>query len=107
MNDTRTRGIMVYPMPEAVTGGYDAYALLVREDGDVRMVHSEGVAYVVSEEKPWTWNDFSPACPSYSPADLITLAIQSPPVDLADWIRTFGHRLESNFHQIVGWSNDC
>lgn len=106
MND-RIRGIAVYPMPEQVTGPYEAYALIVREDGEVKMVHTEGVAYGVSAEKPWRWNDYREDCPTFTAHELINFAFYSPPVDLADWVRTFGARLESNFGQIVRWNSQA
>lgn len=101
----RTRGTVVYPMPEAVSGPYERYALLVREDGEMRMVHSEGVAYPVRDDKPWRWNDYRPV-QEFSPAELVVLAADVEPVDLADWIRVFGARLESNFAQILHWAKD-
>ncbi len=97
----RARGIHVYPMPEAVTGPYERYALLVREDGEMRMIHSEGVAYEVSADKPWRWNDHTPS-PYISREELIA-HIETDPVDLADWVRTFGARLENNFSLIRRW----
>jgi sugar/nucleoside kinase (ribokinase family) len=108
----RIRGIEVYPMPEAVGGPaiYGTYALLIREDGEARMVHSEGVAYSVTDDKPWRWNDYLADCPEFTVAQLITLAVGPEPiapVDLADWVRTFGARLESNFHQIVRWNSEA
>lgn len=101
---TRTRGVVVRPMPEEVSGPFDHYALCVREDGEVRMVHSEGVAYAVTDEKPWRWNDYSDTCPTFTPAELITMAFTAPAVDLADWVHVFGARLESNFGMIRRWA---
>lgn len=97
----RARGIYVYPMPEAVTGPYDRYALLVRADGEMRMVHTEGVAYSVTAEKPWRWNDYTPS-EAFTREELIA-HIEADPVDLADWVRTFGARLENNFYLIRSW----
>lgn len=85
-----------------ITGPGDSYALFVRPDGEMRMVHSEGVAYLVRTDKPWKWNDYNEECPSYGPEELLE-ARTDKEVDLADWIRTFGHRLESNFAQIAYW----
>lgn len=106
MND-RPRGIQVYPMPEPVSGPYEHYALLVREDGEMRMVHSEGVAYMVTTEVRWTWNDYSTEVPQFTKGELILIAVGVEPVDLADWIRVFGARLESNFAQISHWYNEA
>jgi hypothetical protein len=100
----RTRGLIGYVMTDPqVTGPTDSYAVFVRSDGAIRMVHSEGVAYLVTDEKPWRWNDYNEGCPSYAPADLLALTATAEQVDLADWIHTFGARLESNFHQIEAW----
>lgn len=103
----RTRGIQVYPMPEAVGGPpiFGVYALLVREDGEMRMVHREGVAYKVDAETPWRWNDYT-ECPTFTKGELILAAVGVEPVDLADWVRVFGSRLECNFHQIHHWAQD-
>lgn len=107
MSDNRVRGIMVCPMPPEVSGPYDAYALLMRADGELRMVHSEGVAYSVTADKPWRWNDYSDTCPTFTVSELVALAFNPQPVDLADWVRTFGARLESNFGQIVRWYREA
>jgi hypothetical protein len=103
-SDSRQRGVTLVPMPEAVNGpAADEYALLVRPDGAMRMVHYEGVAYEVTDEKPWRWNDYAP-CDVFSPEELRSLVEGiGERVDLADWVRVFGARLESNFWQIVGW----
>jgi hypothetical protein len=104
-SDNRQRGISLVPMPEAVNGPMgDEYALLVRSDGAMRMVHYEGVAYEVTDEKPWRWNDYAP-CDVFSPEELMrVVAGIEERVDLADWVRVFGARLESNFWQIVRWA---
>ena len=109
MND-RTRGIAVYPMTDPdVCGPYaeNVFALIIRNDGQVKMVHTEGVAYGVSADRPWRWNDYDANCPTFSAHELINRAFYVKPVDLADWVRTFGARLESNFGQIVRWNNDA
>lgn len=103
---TRNRGIMVYQMPSQVTGP-DAYALLVHPTKrEARMIHTEGVAYLVTPEKPWTWNDYNPKCPSFRYDELVDLitSLNITPVDLADWIRTHNHRLDSNFAQVYHWA---
>jgi hypothetical protein len=106
----RPRGVTVYPMPERVTGPFERYAVVFREVGGVteaRMVHSEGVSYLVTDDKPWVWNDYADDCPSYSVNDLRLVVLGGPDgVDLADWVRTFGARLESNFHQIHQWATE-
>lgn len=101
----RQRGILVTPMvDDEINGPIDRYALIVRPDGETRMVHYEGVSYLVTDEKPWRWTDYGD-CPTWTPAELAFQAEGLPTVDLADWVRTFGARLESNFSQIVWWFN--
>lgn len=102
---TRPRGVTVYPIKDpAVTGPFDHYALLVNKAGEVRMVHSEGVTYAVRDDKPWTWNDFDPACPKFTPTDLILATAGNETVDLADWVRTHNDRLECNFSLAYDWA---
>lgn len=104
MDNERPRGVMVFPMPEEVTGQIDHYALAIREsDSSLRMVHTEGVAYAVRDNKPWVWNDYDKDCKPFLPWHLIVLAAKVEPVDLADWVRTFGARLESNFGLVYRW----
>lgn len=101
--DTRQRGIMVYPMPEEVCGGYGQFALLVRADGEAKMVHTEGVAYGISAEKPWEIVRGR----EFTLLHLMRLALMVQSVDLADWVRVFGPRLESNFYLISSWYNEA
>lgn len=103
----RTRGVIVYPMPESVCGPYgNRYALLLRgSEGhlEARMVHTEGVSYIVTPDKPWRWDDYTPSEP-YSIEDLIGYVDPASAVDLADWVHVFGARLESNFGQVHWWA---
>lgn len=99
----RKQGVVGYIMTdEQITGPFDSYALFVREDGLTLMVHSEGVAYEVRDDKPWKWSDYRDNIPSYGPQELHLIAMreQATLVDLAEWVRTFGARLENNFHLI-------
>lgn len=108
--DERPRGVIGYRMPEEVCGPIDRYALFFRRSAEhgveIRMVHYEGVAYSVTREKPWKWTDFAPDAPSWNMAELMALASDTEAVDLADWVRTFGARLESNFAQIYDWATE-
>ena len=98
----RTRGIIGHVMPDKVTGrGYDKYLLVVRPDGKARMVHTEGVAYEVTPDKPWCWTDYSDTEKKWSLEELT--ALDTHTADLADWVRVFGSRLESNFRLIRSW----
>lgn len=105
----RPRGVLVYPMPEEVCGPFDRYALAVRDingELELRMVHTEGVAYLVKNDKPWTWNDYDPSQRLYTVEELMELVDSTVAVDLADWVRQFGARLESNFYQVYAWCNE-
>jgi hypothetical protein len=108
---------MVYPMPDEVNGPYgDRYALCIRDNDEgmeFRMVHYEGVAYVVDADRPWCWTDYDDSQPKFTTSDLFSMVAGSPAagidaldgVDLADWIRTFGDRLETNFSLVYQWAN--
>ena len=102
----RPRGILVWKMPSEVSGP-DSYALLVHPTkSEARMVHTEGVAYLVTPEKPWTHNDYDPECPSFTYTELLDLipSLEIAPTDLADWIRSHNARLDSNFAQVAHWA---
>ena len=99
----RTREVTGWVMPDEVTGdGWGNYLLVVRKDGEMRMIHTEGVAYSVTEDKPWTWTDYAP-CKEWTKEELLSLTTRCEEANLADWVRSFGSRLESNFYQIVRW----
>lgn len=114
----RPRGVQVYPMPEKVCGPFDRYALVLRDNGnglEARMVHTEGVAYLVTAEKDWCWNDYSTTERHWTLEELVAESVEvirlrvqagrDEAVDLADWVREFGHRLESNFVAVYQWAN--
>lgn len=103
---TRSRGITVYPMPEAVGGPpiFGVYALLTRHDGEVKMVHYEGVAYTVTDEKPWCWTDYDPSQPRFTPDELNEAIDPDTAVDLADWVRDHNARTAGNFSEIYYWA---
>jgi hypothetical protein len=106
--NSRPRGTVAYKMPEEVTGPFDSYALLVRDTAEgvqCRMVHTEGVAYLVTDEKPWVWNDYDKSVRPWTVPELLACITDDNEVDLADWVRTFGARLESNFYQAWQWAN--
>lgn len=72
---------------------------------EVRMVCQEGVAYKVMHDKPWRWNDYLPSARFWSMWELIAKIDETTEAnDLAYWVRSFGSRLESNFHQIHYWA---
>lgn len=109
---TRPRGVQVFPIRNEEVSPFDRYAVLVRHNPgsvpEVRMVHTEGVSYLVTNDKPWCWTDHAPELKHWTPAELLALAIaeDAQPVDLADWVRTFGARLESNFHMTYVWATE-
>jgi hypothetical protein len=78
MSDDRRRGCIVQPIAQKDKYGLET-ALAVREsDGANFLVNFEGVGYSI----PGT--------------EAVKLDAIGEPVDLADWIRTFGARLDSN-----------
>lgn len=106
--NNRARGIIVRVVPADridINGPFPDYALIERPDGQVRMVHYEGVAYEVRDDKPWTWSDYLPDCPQFSPLDLKEAAVYEDwkKTDLADWVKVFGSRCEVNFGLIRQW----
>lgn len=111
-NNARPRGVQVFPMPEEIGGPavFGVYALCVRDEAnglEVRMVHTEGVAYAVTDDKPWCWTDYDPSQRKWTPAELVD-ACKADPVDLADWVDDRNKaRLESNFHLIYGWATSA
>lgn len=78
---------------------YDRYAVGVNPHTlEVYMVHTEGVTYRVSHGKPWRFNDFNLQSRFYTVLEVLEMRDLSHTVDLAQWIRQFGDRLESNYH---------
>lgn len=108
IDNDRPRGVKVYPLPDEINGPhiFGTYALLIKDHDQVKVVHTEGVAYKVADDKPWRWTDYDPEVATYTPRDLIEQVDTSDEnaVDLADWVRSFGARLESNFSQIFHWA---
>lgn len=104
---SRPRGCIVYKMPQEVGGpaAFGSYALAVR--GDVaRMIHHEGVAYLVTADKPWCWTDYQPDAPRFTVDQLKGYIDEANAIDLADWVRDHNARTDSNFAQIYYWIND-
>lgn len=101
----RTRGTLVFPIDieskdSTVTmGNGDTYALGINpHTGETFMIHGEGVSYVVTHAQPFRFNDFNLSSPWHSVLTVRGWREGVEPVDLADWVRSFGSRLESNFH---------
>lgn len=100
---TRERGTVVRTFdasPEhagtSTFGPSYTYAYAMGPDGTEYVVCSEGVGWVVDDSHPLVVDTFSGG---YSlPLDTVRdRAIAGTDVDLADHVRTFGSRLESNF----------
>lgn len=121
-SDNRPHGTLVYRMPAEVNGHSSyPYALAIRksevglfdEQGnsrpytEVRMVNTEGVSYLVTPEKDWCWTDYIPSEKHWTITELLEECNGDSLVDLADWVRTFGSRLESNFYLIWEWINEA
>lgn len=107
----RSRGVILHTMPgDEINGPAEQYALLLRTNGDktqARMVCAEGVGYLVTDEKPWCWTDYDDTQPTFTLRQLLDIAAseESKEVDLADWVRVFGDRLENNFSLHYHWAN--
>jgi hypothetical protein len=100
----RTRGILVYPLAPAAydVPTADRYALGVNQfTGETFLIHSEGVTYRVTHEKPWRFNDYSVVSRWFSVKEVREFPVLHG-VDLADWVRSFGQRLETNFGLAYG-----
>jgi hypothetical protein len=98
---TRKRGIKVAPLADAAypgeIRGNDWYAIGVNQNtGETYLIHKQGVSYFVGHNKPWRFSDFNLAAPCYTLLQVRRFPTENP-VDLADWIATFGSRLETNF----------
>jgi hypothetical protein len=99
---------IAWKMPEEVGGPpiFGRYALVVRHDGDktqCRMVHTEGVAYLVTDEKPWCWTDYDPDQKVWTMEELLALCTDDNAVDLTEWVYVRNPRTESNLFQLVWW----
>jgi len=128
MSAERERGTMVYPLDRVQLTSYitatmaaiygedvsfevDGFALLEGEDGAaVLLIESEGVGYEFDKvtnrvEVPLMWG----MTIGYltAPAWLKVLqGMKGEPVDLADYVRTFGDRLERNFGIWKRWARE-
>lgn len=83
----RTRGIIVQPvkLPEGAEFGYGwgRHAIAFDHMGTAYIICQEGVGHAIMA------------------ADVDQCTPDGPPVDLADFIRTFGHRLDENHYMWV------
>lgn len=98
----RTRGITVrtLDMSDAAERPVYGYALGRGNDGKTYVICTEGVGWEVTPDRPlfvdtWSGGYDMPL------SEVVDRAAHGEDVDLADHVRTFGSRLESNFHM---WS---
>jgi len=75
--------------------------VIFNKGGNARVICTEGVSWVVPDEG-FKFNDYDPTAPAYTIEGLKEL-YTGEVVDLADFIRVFGARLESNFRHHVAW----
>ena len=110
-NNGRPRGVMLHKIdPKRVknaewefdpwsNGNVFDYAIGVLPNGDLLVVHTEGVHWIVSKDGTHSFNagyvrdEYEIR---YTRDELLDI-LDLPMVDLADHIRTFGDRLEVNF----------
>ena len=98
---SRQRGVMVYPVivPKE-ENTLDRYCFGINPNTyECFMIHNpEGVHWYVGYHKPFRFNDCNAKSRFYILYEILELVDFTAPVDLADMIRTFGARLESNFY---------
>lgn len=102
---TRERGTIVRTLafPDGVHPAY-VYAL-VWVGTDAYVICSEGVGWKVTTDEPLTVDGYrktthglAAASWDMSLAEVLTASVHGRDVDLADFVRTFGDRLECNFY---------
>jgi hypothetical protein len=89
-------------LTDATPGNAPAYGYALAEapDGRTYAICSEGVGWEVTEDRPLIVDTFAGGY-ALSLSEVTDRAERGTDVDLADFVRTFGARLESNFFQ---WS---
>ena len=101
---SRQRGVLLTELPELKDGLSPLYGT-IDSNGRVHVLCSEGVGWTITD-KPFT-TDFAGDWTMQQIADLLTDGSERKVIDLADFIREFGFRLENNFHlwyaQLAGW----
>lgn len=71
---------------------------LATAGADTYVICSEGVGWKVSDSEPLTVDRWNGAAYDMPLTEVLHRADNGTDVDLADFVRTFGSRLESNFH---------
>jgi hypothetical protein len=95
---TRERGIMVrtLDLTGMTAAPFYSYALAT-VGSESYVICSEGVGWLVSDDEP-LYVDTMAGEVVVILADVLTAARQGADVDLADFVRSFGDRLECNFY---------
>jgi hypothetical protein len=98
-NDMRKRGITVrtFDASNGTERPMMTYALAHGPDGRNYVICSEGVGWEVTTDEPLYVQTFSGGY-ELSLAEVFTASAHGTDVDLADHIRTFGSRLDSNHY---------
>lgn len=88
-NNDRTRGVFVHPMRTNLDCMEMAYAYDPKDSSSVYILCTEGVGWHVTPDKPDS--EFGTV------QAILANDANKPEIDLADFVRSFGARLESNF----------
>lgn len=98
---SRQHGVMVYPItiPESEIS-WDRYCFAINPHTyEAFVIHNpEGVHWYIGHHKPFRFSDCDVRNRFYTLYEILELVDFTKPIDLADMIRTFGARLESNFY---------
>lgn len=81
---------------------YSPYGIADAPDGRTYVICSEGVGWEVTADRPLYVETFAGRGYELSLADIRDRAASGTDVDLADHVRTFGSRLDSNHWQWFG-----
>lgn len=110
----RTRGTMVTEVPQSAFAAFqavgvqmDSYHLLDRGEGEgarYALVDTEGVAHIETDGLFYVLNAWRDTEYAVSVERIVEEAQGGAQDDLADIVRTFGSRLESNFSQARRWA---
>lgn len=102
---SRQRGVMVYPIaiPE-YENTLNRYCFGINPNTyECFVIHNpEGVHWYVGHYKPFRFDDRNARNRFYTLYEILEMVDFTKPIDLADMIRTFGARLESNFYTAYG-----
>lgn len=101
--DERTRGVTVKRLPVELRVDNMDTVLGEAPNGKLYVISTEGIGWGL-KDGTFVTNDYDPDARKWTPEELKAAAGEE--VDLADFIRTFGDRLERNFsiwrHALTG-----